>query len=305
MKSLLKRLAGRLPGLHTFDGYLHPRHTSDQEQEPFSRGHFHSPLPDYTEVKSRAPTLFSKEVDLGPSIQLRADAQLALLADLASFYEDFDWPEQPSPNRRFYLTNPFFGHGDAIILYMMLRYLRPKRIIEVGSGFSSALMLDINEKFLDRSVTFTFIEPFSERLMAILHDDDWGCSQHIQDIVQRVPISTFGNLGPNDILFIDSSHVSKIGSDVNFIIFEVLPALKPGVAVHFHDILWPFEYPETWIMQGVAWNEAYILRAFLQYNDEFDILLFNSYVGYKFAFFLRSRMPRFLENTGGSLWLRK
>jgi predicted O-methyltransferase YrrM len=204
------------------------------------------------------------------------------------------------------LANPWFGHGDAISLYAMLRHLRPKRVIEVGSGFTSALMLDTDEKFLGRSVRFTFIEPFPEgRLLGILRDEDRQSVRLVQDIVQAAPLTTIAELDSNDILFIDSSHVSKIGSDVNYIFFEVLPALRPGVVVHFHDVLWPFEYPQAWVMEGAALNEAYILRAFLQYNQVFEVLLFNSYLGYKFAPLLEKLMPRFLNDPGGSLWLRK
>jgi hypothetical protein len=115
----------------------------------------------------------------------------------------------------------------------------------------------------------------------------------------------FTQLEENDILFIDSSHVSKIGSDVNYILFNVLPKLNPGVIVHFHDILWPFEYPQEWINQGWAWNEAYMLRAFLQFNTKFQVSLFNSYVGHTFNDYLADNMPLMLEDTGGSIWLKK
>ena len=92
---------------------------------------------------------------------------------------------------------------------------------------------------------------------------------------------------------------------MNYLLFQVLPRLRPGVVVHVHDVMWPFEYPREWVLEGRAWNEAYLVRAFLQYNDVFDILLFNSYVGHRERAFLSERMPRFLENTGGSLWLVK
>ena len=125
------------------------------------------------------------------------------------------------------------------------------------------------------------------------------------DAVQNVPLAAFEELGDNDILFIDSSHVCKAGSDVNFLVFNVLPALAPGVVVHFHDIGWPFEYPLQWIADGRAWNEAYLLRAFLQYNRSFEILVFNSYAYRTFRSFFEKRMPLYLERPGGSLWLRK
>jgi predicted O-methyltransferase YrrM len=294
--SLVRPLVSRVPGFGALTRYIR-RHYPGRRS--------YSPLPDYREVNSRAQVLFSKEVDLGPSIELRSEAQMALLNELARFYPQFDWPELRRPEYRFYLANNWFRHGDAIILYAMLRYLRPTNVIEIGSGFSSALMLDTNEKYLGHSVRFTFIEPSPGRLLELLDDQDNESVHLIPKFVQATPINTFTALDSNDVLFIDSSHVSKIGSDVNYIFFEVLPALKPGVMVHFHDVFWPFEYPKQWIMDGGALNEAYILRAFLQYNQAFRIMLFNSYLGYRFVPLLENLMPRFLRDTGGSLWLRK
>lgn len=302
---LPERILRRIPGILTLDRYLRHRYTGLKELERYPRGHYYSPLPDIAEVRSRAKVLFRKDVDLRPSIDLRADAQYSLLADLAQYYNDFDWPEQPSPDRRFYLSNRYFGHGDAIVLYAMLRHLKPRRVIEVGSGFSSALMLDTDERFLGSRARFTFVEPFPQRLLSLLRGSDRKRIQVIQYQVQELPISLFQALEPNDILFVDSSHVSKIGSDVNFIFFDILPALRPGVVLHFHDVIWPFEYPEQWILEGRAWNEAYLLRAFLQYNRHFEILLFNSFLGHAFRSFLEESLPIFMNDTGGSLWLRR
>ena len=90
----------------------------------------------------------------------------------------------------------------------------------------------------------------------------------------------FRELHAGDVLFVDSTHVAKVGSDVNHIFFEILPILQPGVVVHFHDIMYPFEYEPKWIYTGVAWNEAYMLRAFLMFNPTFKILLFNSFLAH-------------------------
>jgi hypothetical protein len=104
---------------------------------------------------------------------------------------------------------------------------------------------------------------------------------------------------------VDSSHVVKIGSDVAHIIFEILPRLKPGVIVHFHDVFYSFEYPKEWVKEGRAWNEDYFLRAFLQYNSVFQILYFNSFMGQFYQNELERKMPLCLRNTGGSLWMKK
>lgn len=274
--------------------------------EMYPRGHYYSPLPDYREVEARADDLFSKSVNLGPSIDLNTDKQLELIRQIGALGEEFDWSvDSEKQGRRFYLPNTWFEAADSLALYGMLRLFRPKRVIEVGSGYSSALMLDTSERFLDRSVNFTFIEPYPERLMSRLRPEDHARVEILQQGVQQVPLTTFEALGENDILFIDSSHVSKIGSDVNFLLFEVLPRLASGSIVHFHDIFWPFEYPQEWVRQGKSWNEAYILRAFLQYNSAFEILLFNSYLGHQHRPLLQEVLPRFLKNTGGSIWLRK
>ena len=109
----------------------------------------------------------------------------------------------------------------------------------------------------------------------------------------------------NDLLFIDSTHVAKTGSDVNTIFFDILPSLAAGVCVHFHDIYYPFEYPKEWVRQGRAWNEAYMLRAFLQYNPTFRICFFNSYIAAFHRHLLKESMYPYALQPGSSLWLRK
>jgi hypothetical protein len=115
----------------------------------------------------------------------------------------------------------------------------------------------------------------------------------------------FERLDAGDMLFIDSSHVAKAGSDVNFLVFEVLPRLAPGVLVHFHDIWYPFEYPRQWLDEGRAWNESYLIRAFLMFNPAFKIVLYNAYVTRFHQDYLAGAMPLYLKDTGGSLWLQR
>jgi predicted O-methyltransferase YrrM len=299
------KLLTSLPGVITLNRYLRRRYTGCERPEFALRGSSYSPLPDYEEVQARAEQLFVKKNDLGPSIRLRPDSQQTLIKEIAPFYPEFDWPWQPVSGRRYFLDNQYFCTGDALVLFGLLRKFRPRRIIEVGSGFSSALMLDTNDRFLNGDIELTFIEPDANRLRSILNDHDADRVQLFETAVQEIPLSLFSSLNRNDILFIDSSHVSKIGSDVNYLIFDILPHLRSGVLVHFHDIFWPFEYPIEWIMEGRAWNEAYVVRAFLEYNDAFEILLFNSYLGRSFPELMADLMPQFLENVGGSLWLRK
>ena len=153
-----------------------------------------------------------------------------------------------------------YSYSDAIVLYSMMRHLRPQRIIEVGSGFSSAVMLDTNELFLGHQVACTFIEPHPECLLGLMSGDDRTRVTIIAHRLQDVELGVFTALDANDILFIDSSHVLKVGSDVQRIFSEIVPALRPGVYIHFHDVFFPFEYPRHWIERGRHWTEAYAAR---------------------------------------------
>lgn len=268
-------------------------------------GHFYSPIPNLSEVRANTSRLFNATTQIDEGIDLCRDSQAALIHELAQFYDDFDWPEKRTEGRRFYWGQTFFGRGDAAALYCMLRHLQPRRIVEVGSGFSSGLMLDVRDRFLGQDVHLTFIDPYPDRLSLMLSDADRRSCVIIIDQVQNVPADRFAELAEGDILFIDSSHVSKIGSDVNYLLFEVLPSLQAGVIVHFHDILWPFEYPRAWVMAGRAWNESYLVRAFLQYNARFEIMLFNSFIKSQLPELAATKMPSFLDGEPGSLWLRK
>jgi len=106
-------------------------------------------------------------------------------------------------------------------------------------------------------------------------------------------------------LFIDSTHVAKFNSDVNYVFHKILPALASGVYIHFHDVFYPFEYPREWLLKGWAWNEQYMLRAFLEYNNDFKIVLFNTYLENKYEQDLKNRFPLLYKNTGGSIWVKK
>ncbi len=271
----------------------------------YPAGHFHSPLPDLEEVASREGMIFNRDVKDLPGIELRERSQLDLLEEMSDYYKELPFPETAEEPRRYFYRNGFFSYGDAVVLYGLLRHFKPGRVIEIGSGFSSAVMLDTSDLFLERAVDFTFIDPSPQRLLALLRTGGELKGRLVQEKVQAVDVSLFESLGADDFLFIDSSHVGKVGSDVLHILFEILPRLKPGVIVHFHDILWPFEYPKEWIVSGTIWNEAYLLRAFLQYNGRFRILYFNSFMARFHRETLGRRMPLCLQNPGGSLWIKK
>ena len=277
-----------------------------QEHPP---GHFYSPIPDFNDILARWQVLFERDVSGYSDIELQEEAQLKLLESFSRYYNDLPFSATPSETGRYYYENPFFAYGDAITLNSVFRHYVPSRVIEIGSGFSSAAMLDINELFLQDKVHFTFIEPSpDERLLNLLTQEDKAKHTIWQKQVQDVPLDAFRNLGVNDILFVDSSHVMKVGSDVAHIIFNILPELRPGVIIHFHDIFWPFEYPKEWFLKGWCWNEIYLLRSFLQYNNIFEIVYFNSFMAKRHADVLREKMPLCLMNPRegmSSIWLKK
>jgi predicted O-methyltransferase YrrM len=273
----------------------------------FEPGSFYSPLPSEEDLQS--PGVVTKTC---PGVDLHETEQLELIERFSAYYAELPFPKQPTPNHRYHFENHYFTYCDAVILYCMLRHHRPRRIVEVGSGFSSAAMLDTRDRFLDRNTQFTFIDPFPQRLETLLVGDDHTTCRILATKVQDVAFSTFDELTAGDFLFVDSSHVVKLGSDVSWLFFEVLPRLKPGVVIHFHDVFWPFDYPDIWLRAGRAWNEAYVLRSFLQYNNEFALVLFNDFLKTFHADTLRTHLPLCLEEgpyamtlSASSVWLVK
>lgn len=272
-------------------------------------GHYYSPVPSVKELQRDAARIFDRSLRSLPGIELNEADQLARLAQLAEFYDEQPFSMSPRDGVRYFFDNYWFGCADALFLYSFIRLYRPRRIIEIGSGFSSAVMLDTNEQFMNRSMQLTFVEPDSARLRKLLNEDDLDSVSIVERRVQELDPGLFDQLAANDILFVDSSHVSKAGSDVNHILFELLPRLAPGVLVHFHDVLYPFEYPLKWFRQGLSWNEAYILRAFLQSNAQFPIRFWNDYITTFHIEAVRESMPLCADHpsygVGGSLWLQK
>lgn len=271
----------------------------------FPPGHYYSPLPDLTDICARKEQIWQSGVSNFPGIELRLDEQMKLLEKVAERAVDYPFPAQPSQEFRYHYENDFFPLTDGTIYHALLRYWRPSQVVEIGSGFSSALLLDTRDHFLESDTTCTFIEPDTSRLRSLLRPAD-GDVRIIESRLQECEEDIFGLLRAGDILFVDSSHVSKVGSDVNEIVFNVLPRLQAGVYVHFHDIYYPFEYPLSWLEKGWAWNEAYLLRAFLQFNDAFEVVLWNRFITTALYESIPEQLKKLLlPGTGGSIWLRK
>ena len=272
----------------------------------WSPGHFYSPAVSRNEAAADRERILAPRDLLG--IELRDNKQLELLAQLVPFMKTIPFPEDKTSPYRYHYVNPSYGYGDAIVYWAMLHRFRPRQIIEVGSGYSSALALDTID-ILDLPTVCTFVDPYpavAEAATAPLTHPHRILPKRIQDIDTKEVEA----LEANDFLFIDSSHVLKAGSDVHFELTELLPRLKPGVLVHFHDTFRNFEYPEDWIIrQNHSWNELYGLHLFLMYNTAFQIEYFNHHIAKQYPSTFEAALPelssRILLNPGGGLWIRR
>jgi len=285
-------------------GYDVHRHGGLSRDTLFPPGHFYSPIVDLSELERDRARVFDRIRDV-PDIDFDEAGQLELVEEFRKFYQDLPFEQSQGDINLFYYENPYYSYGDAIILACMLRHAKPKRLIEFGSGFSSCVSLDINRLFLGGKVECTVIDPNPERLESLISSYDYPVNI-IKSRAQDIDLTEISLLTENDIVFIDSTHVTKAGSDVNFHLFEVLPRLAPGVLIHFHDVFYPFEYPESWFFEeNRSWNENYILRAFLMGNVSYQIVFFNDFMRLRHFQIVADAMPLFQRNPGGSLWIRK
>ena len=210
---------------------------------------------------------------------------------------------EPFPGPRYVAGNHMYGPGDAAVYRAMLAHLRPARVMEVGSGYSTALALDEADASPALSgLDVTCIEPFPERLLGLIKEADRTRLTVLRQPVQDVDPATYQRLGPQDVLFVDSTHVVKAGSDVVWLFLHVLPRLAAGVVVHVHDVFWPFEYPGPWLRQRRDWTEAYLLHAFLAGNADWEILFFSSWIWQCHPELVP---PPLAREEPGSIWLRK
>jgi predicted O-methyltransferase YrrM len=233
--------------------------------------HYYSPIPN---TRRLPDTLWERESELR-GVDVDEAPQLALLRRFAERYRsEYDsFPRAPTAGDDFFLDNGYFMTSDAEVLYCMVRDQRPRRVVEVGSGFSTLLTsLALQRNLRDgHPGSLTCIEPYPA--FEWLRQGSRAPDRLIETHVQLVPPAIFEELEANDILFIDSTHVVAIGSDVVHEFLEVLPRLRPGVLVHVHDIFLPREVHRRWIKEDRwFWNEQYLLHAFLLFNREFEVL---------------------------------
>jgi Methyltransferase domain len=181
--------------------------------------------------------------------------------------------------------NEYFFGGDACVAYAMIQHLRPQRLIEIGSGHSTHIMRRA-ARDAGHALSITCVDPEPRRDI-----------EDVADMVVRRSVLELGEsvadgLADGDVLFIDGSHYAFNGSDVPFLLLEVLPRLKSGVVIHVHDIMLPYEYTSVYTARN--YNEQYVLAALLLGGPAFQPLLPVYWLVRK------GRLP-----AGGSFWMRR
>ena len=265
--------------------------------------HYYSPLPSLDSLEHAIFTRASQLI----GINMREKDQISFLGKLSHFFREVknfsyitskvDGQKDP----RFYFGNLAFDNLDAGVYYALIRYLEPRLVVEVGSGWSTKIAAVAALK--NKTTKLVSIEPYPQ---PILKKGFPGLSRLIEKKIEDVPFSFFEALGDGDILFIDSSHTVKTGGDVNYLFFEILPRLKKGVWVHIHDIFLPWEYPEVWVRKEFRfWNEQYLLHSFLMFNESFRVEIANSFLATKHNRLVKSLLSGLKNYGGGSFWIRK
>lgn len=230
--------------------------------------HFYWPIPDLGTLDHKDWTAS----ELSPAIDLGLPRQVQFLEQhLLRFAPEWNFPESPTQlEEQFHFNNGYFERVDAEIAYSLVRHYQPKRIIEVGSGNSTKVLAEALSRNGEEGYPgeLISIEPHPAPVL-----QKPGLTRLIAKPVQSVPLDLFETLEENDILFLDSSHVVSVGSDVVHEFLHILPVIKPGVVVHIHDIFIPWDYPKKFVMTNLCfWGEQYMLQAFLSYNRDFKVI---------------------------------
>lgn len=205
-----------------------------------------------------------------PGIDWNIDGQLESLGQLRYGEELARISDRPGSELEFHFGNGAFESGDAEFWYQVVRWKKPKRIFEIGSGFSTLMGIRAVQKNKEECPGYkcrhVCIEPYERPWL-----ERTGL-EIVRHKVECVDVSLFRELEADDILFIDSSHMIRPEGDVLFEYLQILPTLAPGVIVHIHDILSPRNYLKNWLQDEVRfWNEQYLLEAYLSENPRWRI----------------------------------
>ena len=268
--------------------------------------HFYEPVPDVSKLDD---SLWQRAVDL-VGVDMNESGQLALLDTVAARYKaEYDqFPLRATADpTQYHFDQPMFRSVDAEMLYSMIRHSRPRRMVEIGSGYSTLLAAAACRRNREEGhpTELTCIEPHPTE---VLHHGLDGVTRLVARPLQEIDDTAFGSLGANDILFIDSSHVLRIGNDVHREYLSILPKLASGVLVHVHDIFLPDEYPRAWVKEEFRfWTEQYLLHAFLMFNDAFKVRWAGNYMHQRHPDKLRHAFRSYdpSEVLPGSFWIQR
>jgi predicted O-methyltransferase YrrM len=240
-------------------------------------------------------------------IDFNIDEQLKLIENFKFNQELVQFPIEKNENLKFFHNNCSYSYGDAEYLYNIVRYFKPSKFIEIGSGNSTLMVrnaIKANEfENKNYSCHHICIEPYEQPWLEKLG------VQVIREKVELLDYSIFQQLEKNDILFIDSSHIIRPEGDVLFEYLELLPLLKPGVIVHMHDIFTPKNYLDNWVItEHRLWNEQYILEAFLTLNKEFRIIGALNFLRHNYSNEFDKKHPLSAQNKEhepGGFWIQR
>jgi predicted O-methyltransferase YrrM len=263
------------------------------------RYHYYQPIPRIEDISKQA-----WQRDRLAGIDLNEGGQLSLLKQLNYQNELAVLPQDDKAGEvRYFYNNSNFGPGDAEIYYSIIRSFKPRRILEIGGGYSTSIA-HLAVQANGNGTQHICVEPYEEPWLETL-----GLTQIIRSKVEDLPIELFASLRENDILFIDSSHVLRTGGDVWFEYLQILPSLNPGVLVHVHDVFLPYPYPKEWMTERrLYWTEQYLLQAVLQNNSSFEVLLALHFLSKEHHSELARVCPIYAAQPlrkPGSFWLRK
>jgi predicted O-methyltransferase YrrM len=264
--------------------------------------HYYSPVPDTSAIPEETWT--TKYDDI-PGLELDRPSIKQLFAGFQEYGKELETVQVDGDSDVYHYSNGSFAGGDASLLYAMVRDLKPKKVIEIGSGNSTLIGLSASAKN-NNGCEYICIEPYPNNTVLDLKAK--GQIQLIDSSVQAVDLSLFETLTAGDILFIDSTHVVKNGSDVVYEFLKIVPRLAAGVHVHVHDIFHPLDYPREWVIdKQIFWNEQYLLAALIAYNSDFKMVVPN----YAFAVepdlkeLFKSTFPFSPVQGGGSFWFKR
>lgn len=285
-------------------GEEHQRFIRDRQLMSVPAGHFYSPIVDVDFIKARSDTIFGTK-QLIAGIELNVDKQKEFARFIVESTTNLPFQDDKILGLRYFYDNNAYVYGDAVVYSAMLLKHRPARIIEIGSGYSSALALDVIDLMEGYSPEVELFDPYPALVESLLAEKPSPNVKIEGKFVQDVPLAKLLSLEAGDFYFMDTTHIVKTGSDVLYHFEEILPRLKSGVILHLHDIFYPFEYPKSWVLDDkLSWNEIYYFRAFMNNNLDYEILYFNNYMAQNHGHLLAGSAPC-MKNGGASIWFRK